>query len=209
MPVMRLAVLALVLACGCDALANSDYVGEPMFALTGTFASAPADPVGGIALEWQDPAGPGGPGIASTIVPVSVAFPATFHVAVPGPPPQIARFSFGDSDVELAEAYVYVVADASSPQVVPRGSDRTHALVYASGDVAAGTLAADYLGGAVGKGYHLRAYSPAATTAPGQGAMVERCVATGGTRAACTTRRAYRLDEVSDGDPLRIAVMAP
>jgi len=209
MPVMRFVLLAML--CACDSLASADYVGEPMFSLTGTFAAAPApaDPLGGVALVWQDPAGPGGPGIASTIVPVSVEFPATFKVAVPGPPPQIARFAFGDSDVELAEAYVYVVADASSPQLTPRGSDRTHALIYASGDVAPGSLAADYLGGAVGKGYHLRAYSPATPPAPGQGAMIERCVATGGGRAACTTRRAYRLDDVGDSDPLRIAVMPP
>jgi len=39
------------------------------------------------------------------------------------------------------------------------GADRTHALIYTSADVAAGTLAAMYLGGPVTAGFHLRRYT--------------------------------------------------
>ncbi len=127
---------------GCDSLASSDYVGQPLFTLTGTFVStttAPQDPVGGLALLWQDPSSAGGPGVAATTVPVAVAFPSTFHVDVPVPPPDAARFAFPDADVTLAETYVFVVADPTAAQLEPCGTDHGHALIYASADVIAST----------------------------------------------------------------------
>ena len=208
---MRCLVVVGLLA-GCDSLASNDYVGEPLFRITGTFDAAqhaPADPVGGIALLWQDAFGAGGPGVQPTTVPVAIEFPSTFHVDIPTPPPVEVRFTFGDADVELAEAYVYVVADPSSDPLDPRGSDRIHVLVYASGDVPAGTRAADYFGEPLAAGYHLRRFEPVMVPATAQAELIERCVASGALRPACTARRGYQLQAIADDDPLRIAVTPP
>ena len=205
---MRRLALAVCLL-GCDSLAGKDYVGEPLFTLTGSFtatSTAPDENVGGLALMWQDPIGAGGPGVAATAVPVAIAFPSTFKVDVPSPPPDAVKFSFADGDVQLAEAYVYVVVDPKAPRLVPAGADRAHVLIYASADVAPGTLAADYLGGPVSAGYHLRAFTTATTPGAAQQQMIARCV---GLAAACQTRRAYQLAPVADDAPLRIAVTPP
>jgi len=202
-------LLAVALA-GCDPLAGSDYVGEPLFTVHGTFASkanAPGAPVGGVALLWQDAHGAGGPGIAATAVPVSIEFPAAFDVSVPAPPPEGARFSLGGA--VLAEAYVYVVGDVNAPRTTTRGMDRDHVLVWAAGDVEAGSPEAEYVGGPMTAGYHLRRFQPVAVVAKAQAMLIERCVAGGGLRAACETRRAYQLEAITDAAPLRIEVSPP
>jgi hypothetical protein len=209
---MRAGMMIAIALAGCDSLASNDYVGDPMITLRGTFATtanAPEDPVEGVALLWQDSATADGPGVATTAVPVAIQFPATFRVDVPTPPPSAARFGFADGDVELGEAYVYVVAEPAAAELQPLGSDREHVLVYASADVAAGTLAADYLGGPLSAGYHLRRF--AAVDAPGtaQAALIAKCVAGGATSAACATRRAYQLGDSADDAPLRIVVTPP
>ena len=198
-----------LLLAACDPLASKGYVGEPMFTLVGTLSTTSPDETGGVALMWQDTGGAGGPGVAVTTVPVEIAFPSTFHVAVPLPPPDAARFAFDDSPVEIAEAYVYVVGDLGAARPSPRGLDRTHVLVYATGDVAAGTLAADYLGGPVTAGYHLRTFGEVATPGAAQQTMIDRCAASGSTRAACGVRRGYQLRETADDDYLRIVVSPP
>jgi hypothetical protein len=202
---MRRVLLAATCLTGCDSLASKDYVGEPLFTLAGSFASTPTGAVGGVALLWQDARGAGGPGVAATTVPVALAFPASFRVDVPVPPPNTVRFQLDDG-VALAEAYVYVVADAA--QLAPRGSDRGHVLVFASADVADGTLSADYLGGPISAGYHLRRFA-AGTPGTAQAQLIERCVAGGAARDACTTRRSYQLAPIGDDDPLRIVVTPP
>ncbi len=207
---MRGTIVVAVALAGCDPLAGSDYVGQPMFTLQGTFASkanAPASPVGGVALLWQDAHGAGGPGVAATAVPVAIEFPAAFDVSVPAPPPEAARFSFGG--VALAEAYIYVVADVAEPRVTTRGMDRDHVLVWAAADIDAGTPAADYLGGAMAAGYHLRRFQPASEVPAAQRQLIERCVEGGALRPACETRRAYRLEPITDAAPLRIEVSPP
>jgi hypothetical protein len=201
-------LVGLALLAGCDSLADSDYVGQPLFTLSGSFAegaNAPAGPVAGVALFWQDAHGAGGPGIAATAVPVSVAFPAAFSVAIPAPPPEAARFGFGDG-VMIAEAYVYMVGDVHAPRQTPLGSDRTHVIVWASADVAAGTPAADYLGGPITAGYHLRHFALATTVGAAQAQLIDACAATGARRSACATRRAYQLQPIIDEDRLRIEV---
>lgn len=202
---MRPALLVCLLA-GCDPVADSEYVGEPMFTLSGTFvATGKAPDVGGLALMWQDSGGAGGPGVAATTVPVEVEFPSTFRISIPLPPPAIVRFAFDDSDVELAEAYVFVVDDPDAPRPVARGLDRAHALVYASGDVVAGTQAADYLGGPISAGYHLRRYIGGEPGAA-QRTMIDRCIASGAGAPACTARRGYQLADAADDARLRIVV---
>ena len=196
-------------ACAaCDPIANADYVGAPLITLTGTFTSTTDDPVGGVALMWQDSAGAAGPGVVATALPVSVEFPATFHVQVPVPPPDSARFSFADGGPSLGEAYIYVVQDPHAAQLVPLGLERTHVLVYADGDVAPGSLAADYLGEPLTAGYHLRRFSPVTTPGTAQQALIDRCTANGDPVAACRVRRGYQLQPIADDDPLQIAVVS-
>ena len=200
-----------VFATGCDALAPSDYVGEPLFTIEGTFAAtqnAPEDPLGGVALLWQDPNGPDGPGIASTTVPVAIKFPASFKVDIPVPPPIEARFAFGDGDVTLAEAYVFVV-ESKDGHSVPLGGERVHVVVWASDDVASGSLAADYLGGPISAGYHLRTFNAVTAAGTAQSAMISRCVASGAAQRACDVRRGYQLATASDHDRLSITVSPP
>lgn len=204
---MRRVLIACVLA-GCDPLADSSYVGDPLFTLVGTLAAAPGESADGIALMWQDPTGARGPGLATTALPVAIEFPATFRVAVPVPPPDEARFTFSDSPVAIAEAYVFVVADPQAPRPIARGVDRTHVLVYATGDVEAGTLAADYLGGPLRAGYHLRRFTPVTAVTPAQAQMIERC-ATTSLASACSARRSYALVAADDGEQLRIVVAPP
>jgi hypothetical protein len=205
---MRSTVLVTLALAGCDSFAGSDYIGEPLIVLAGSFApsSTPSEHVGGIALLWQDAEGAGGPGKASMAVPVSIEFPAAFHVAVPAPPPEEVRFGFADGPA-LAECYVYVVADAASPHPTRfLGSDRTHALIYAEASVEPGTAAADYLGGPVGPGFHLRRYVATDTPSHAQAELIDRCVAGGDPPAACAARRHYQLAATSDAEPLRIVL---
>jgi hypothetical protein len=198
-------VLLVCLLAGCDPLASPSYVGEPMFVLGGTLAGVSDDP-GGMALMWQDTASAAGPGIAVTHLEVQLEFPAKFRATVPLPPPDAARFAFDDG-VELAEAYVHAVADPDAPRPLSRGLDRARVLVWASADVAEGTQAAAYLGGAMTKGYHLRRYTSGAA-GEAQRVMIERC-AQAATRALCETRRAYNLAPADDAEPLRIVVVRP
>src|SRR5262245_1600438 len=170
-------VFLLVLAA-CDPLAGRDYVGEPLITVTGTFAptsAAPSDPVGGVALMWQDPDGAGGPGKAATSVPVAIEFPASFSIAVPTPPPDGVALVFGDGSA-VAEAYIFVVGDIGEAHPTRLlGADRAHALIYAPSDINDGSAAAAYLGGAVSAGYHVRRYTGADAPPPAQAEAVTRC----------------------------------
>jgi hypothetical protein len=202
---MRRGVIVLAsLLAGCDSLADTNYVGEPMFRLTGTLVTATKDSpaAGGLALAWQDTGGAGGPGVATTVVPAKTGL-ATVQIAIPLPPPAAARFAF--DDVELAEAFVLLVEDPDAPRPVSLGIARDRVVVFASGDVADGTQAADYLGGPITAGYHLRKVVQGAP-GPSQQIMIDRCVLAGATPAACTTRRNYQLAPADDAEPVRIVV---
>jgi hypothetical protein len=178
-----------------------------MFSLTGTLVTATRQTpeAGGIALAWQDPGGAGGPGVATTIVPAETELPATVRIAVPLPPPPAARFAFDDSDVELAEAFVLLVDDPALPRPTPQGIARDRVLVFATGDVAEGTQAANYFGGAMPAGYHLRKLGHG-ELGTAQRLMIDRCVASGAAQAACNARRDYQLEPADDGGAVRIVV---
>lgn len=200
-----LVTFALVLS-GCDPLASSDYVGEPMFRISATLVTATkqSPDAGGIALAWQDPGGAGGPGIATTVVPVQTRLDG-MTISVPLPPPLAARFAFDDGDVELAEAFVLLVDDAAGARPVPHGIARDRVLVFATAEVRAGSEAADYLGGPMAAGYHLRKLGHGALGVAQQ-QMIERCVAAGATRGACAARRDYQLEPADDAGDVRIVV---
>ena len=118
------------------------------------------------------------------------------------PPPAAAQFSF-EVGIDVAEAYVFVVENTGSDHVTPLGGERTHAVVWASADVPSGSLAADYLGGPVAAGYHLRTFVPIGTVGAAQAQMIARCV---GDKRACEVRRAYQLSVSGDRDRLSITV---
>ena len=207
---MRTVFLVLAIAA-CDPLAGRDYVGEPLITLTGTFAptsSAPSNPVGGVALMWQDPDAAGGPGKAATSVPVAMEFPASFSIAVPTPPPDGVALVFSDGST-IAEAYVFVVGDVGEAHPTKLlGADRAHALIYAPGDIADGSAAAAYLGGAVSAGYHVRRYTGADTPPPAQAEPVAQCLKHDPVDA-CKVRRSYQLAATGDDEPLRIVLWPP
>jgi len=208
---MRTAILTATVLAACDPLASRDYVGEPLITLQGTFATSAASSsdLGGVALMWQDPDGAGGPGAAATAVPVAIEFPASFSIAVPAPPPDGVALAFGDGST-VAEAYIYVVRDATSSHPTKLlGTDRTHALIYAATDIADGTDAAAYLGGPVTAGFHLRRFVAMDAPPPAQTAAIQRCVAHGSSGPACTARRAYQLAATGDDEPLRVVLWPP
>ncbi|HUS27390.1 MAG TPA: hypothetical protein VMZ53_02745 [Kofleriaceae bacterium] len=209
-----LIVIASLLGA-CDPLADGDYVGDPMFTLQGTLVTTTkqSSTAGGVLIAWQDPGGAGGPGVATTPVSVETELPATVKLSVPLPPPPVVRFAFDDSDVELAEGFIVLVDETAGPRPVSQGIARDRVVVFATADVAEGTQAADYLGGPITAGYHLRRLvqaGPSAAAAPhvsaAQQLMIDRCVASGASLAACTARRSYQLAAVDDTDLVRIVV---
>ena len=140
-------------------------------------------------------------------VPVSIEFPAAFAVEVPAPPPDAVMFAFADN-LPLAECYVYVVGDGDALRLL--GADRTHALVYATYDVADGTAAAAYLGGPMSAGFHLRRFAATSEPSPQQATLIDRCTAGGGSHDACLARHLYQLSQpVTEDEPLRIVLYPP
>ena len=187
-------VAGLAGSAGCDSLAGSDYVGEPLFSLSGSFAlpagGARATPVGGVALLWQDAAGAGGPGVAATALPVATAPPATFHVDRPRDAAR-GRAVLARRRVELAEAYVFVVADPAAARVMPRGLDRTHVLIYANSDVAGG-LTRRRLPRRAGRARAITCARSRRSAAPGtaQQQLIARCIGRRGARTGVRRRGA-------------------
>ncbi len=139
---MRLLAVTIVVAglLGCDSLASSDYVGQPLFTLTGTFVAASSSPqgsVGGLALLWQDPASSAGRTGVSPRPPCRCR--SRFHrqfsvIDVHAPPPLTPRGSRSRTPTLAIAGGVRVRRrDPTHPRrsCEPCGaSDRGHALVY-------------------------------------------------------------------------------
>lgn len=205
---MMAVVLVGVVAIGCTPLADQSYAGEALFTMAGTFSAtrAPIEVDARIALLWQDWETAGGPGIETTPIPFTVGTFGSFRaqlVAVPGAP---ARFAFADDGPVLAEAYLHVVlANPVATSDQDLGQELGHAVVYADRDVSGGD-AADYLGGPMAAGYHLRRLTVTDQPGAAQRSLIERCAARTGDRPACTSRRGYQLGAVDDAEPLRITL---
>jgi hypothetical protein len=198
----------LLAALGCEPLADRSYVGEPLFLLEGTLSEAirPLQVDAELALLWQDPETAGGPGLDATAIPFTIGSLGAFTASVPVPPRSLVRFRFDDGGPELAEAYVHMVTGVPvTTSALDLGLDLGHAVIYADGDVEGGD-AANYLGGPVTAGYHLRRFTITATPGPAQRQLIEHCVARTGDRAACEARRGYQLDASDDSAALRITL---
>jgi hypothetical protein len=203
---MRWAVLLIVLVSGCEPLVDATYTGRPLFQLSGTLSAAtrPYQVDARLALLWQDARTAGGPGVATVAIPCEFGALGAVSAEVPAQPPDAAWFAFDDGGPRLGEAYIHVVTHVPiTTSDVDLGLDPMHALIYAEADVAGGA-AADYLGGDVTAGYHLRRFSLTATPGAAQRQLIERCVASTGDRVSCEARRGYRLDPVDDATPLHI-----
>ena len=204
----------LSIASACDAYTDASYAGEPLLAVNGMFVSVQGTSLrGDMALLWQTTSyvGVGSP----TRVPYSIEFPASFTIELIEPPPSAVVMQFDAAgEPEFAEGYVFVVPAAGDPGPAQTlGTDYEHAIVYAGSDVAAGTLAADYLGAPMSAGYHLMSWI-AGDPKPTQKMLIDRCIAEAAaagiadSTARCTALRRYSLEPAPPTAILHVSLMA-
>lgn len=182
---MKLALASLALLA-CDAQVDGDYAGEPLVRLHGTaIGFAPADVADGAAVHWNPQRGPDLSAGPTTALPMEAVPPSGLSVLVLGEPPPDAYFAFDAPSPRIAEGTLLLTHDDARV-----GNTIDTVLVYVDGAVAAGSLAADYLGGTPAAGFHL--YYVQATVEPGaaQAYLATRC----GGGAACSDPRRYRLE---------------
>lgn len=152
----RLTACAALLAAACDPQATTDYAGEPMAQVRGVMSSAVTEVPDGLVpiIFWQGSS-------YGTQVDVVVRFPSSFTLDLYQPPPDEALFDFpamSDRPDEIRlgfgsiELLPFAVAEDGR---YPLGVAERHMLLYAEGDMAAGTLGADYVGAVLPAGYHL------------------------------------------------------
>jgi hypothetical protein len=163
----RFPSLLLVAAAlgACDAVAPSDYPGEPLLSLRGQVRSSGPLPPLEAAMLWQrgEPPSSDDQELA-TRAPVETGFPAWFTVHLYQPPPLAARRSLGPGEPTwaraLAAALPYGIAKVQSPGAGAAsnpgyGIDPDHWVLYLAEDVPAGSLTEWWLQAALPKGFHL------------------------------------------------------
>jgi hypothetical protein len=185
---MKLAA-ALLLVAACDAQVDGTYAGEAYVRLRGVAVAFDADvAIDGAMARWTSQSGAQLDAGPTTPLPLEWSPPA-LAVPVVSLPPDDARFGFAGEPARIAEATLFVT---HGDKVVGEALDI--ALVYVDADVAAGSMAANYLGGAVASGFHLRDVRPTANLTPAQADLALRC----GDTAACEQPRLYRLVPIPD-----------
>jgi hypothetical protein len=125
----------------------------------------------------------------TTALPLEAAPPPALVVPVVALPPDAASFGFDGEPARIAEGTLYLTRGGA---IVGMAID--FALIYVDGDVAPGSLAADYLGDVVAPGFHLCEVRPTASLTPAQAYFAMRC----GSTSACTEPRLYRLVPLAD-----------
>jgi hypothetical protein len=184
---LKLATAALLVAA-CDAQVDGSFAGDALVRLRGTVVGFPADAViEGAAVRWTAQGGADLAAGPTTPLPLELAPPAVV-VAVVSPPPDEAMFGFAGEPGRIAEGTLFVT---DGDAIVGEAID--FALVYVDGDVAPGSLAADYLGGIAASGFHLYDVRATASLIAAQADLAARC---GGT-VACTQPRLYRLVSIT------------
>ena len=185
---MKLAA-ALLLLAACDAQVDGSFGGDPYVRLRGVAVAFDADvTIDGAMVRWTLQSGAQLDAGPTTPLPLEWAPPALV-VPVVSLPPDGAMFGFAGEPARIAEGTLFVT---HGDRIVGEALDV--ALVYSDGDVAAGGLAANYLGGAVAPGFHLRDVRPTANLTPAQADLALRC----GDTEACEQPRLYRLVPVED-----------
>ena len=218
------AATSLVLAAlaGCDAQTDSGYLGEALVTLRGRVESSGELPPLEAAMLWQRGPPPGTDDQElATRAPVTSGFPASFILRLYKPPPDAAFRTLAAGAPRWARANAAAVPYGVAPEQIAAlpavfGAsytyDRDHWVVYVESDVPPSTLTEWWLGGALGKGYHLLRVLPL----PGclTPAELEACVAElvrrgvpdDGTSAPGTARAyckaPYRLQPTSLDEPI-------
>jgi len=183
---MRLALVLAVLAVfvACDAQVDSRYPGEPLVRLHATAAGfRPDDFADAGAVSWnaqRDAALSG----AVEALPIESAPPSSLSLLVLAAPPDDVYFGFDGEAPRLAEGALVLTRAGA---VVGEAIDA--ALVFVDGEVAPGSLAADYLGAALAPGFHLRERRATAELTRSQADLAARC----GGGDPCRAPRLYRL----------------
>jgi hypothetical protein len=178
-------VLALLLLVACDAQVDSGYAGEPVALLHATAVGfRPGDFADGAAVRWNPQIGTDLSAGPTTPLPLEPIPPSELVIPVSADPPPDAYFSFAGEAPRIAEGMLFLTSGgenvASSIDVV---------LVHVDGSVEPGGLAATYLGGVPGRGFHLAYARATAELTPAQAYLAMVC----GGGDACRTPRLYRL----------------
>ncbi len=170
------ALAALALAAGvagCDAQADREYPGEPLFTLHGQVTGTPPLPPLEAAMIWQLGSPPAmSDQVLATRVPVEATFPATFTIRLLQPPPAAARLTLLPGEVPFARgnaAAVPLGTVATQVENLPNvpqaystsyGVDVDHWVIHLEADVPPGSLTEWWLGGVLPAGYHLVRVTP-------------------------------------------------
>jgi hypothetical protein len=179
----------VVLLAACDAQVDGSYAGDAQIRLRGITVGFATDTViDGAAARWTSQTGAQLDDGPMTRLPLEFAPPAVV-VPVVSRPPGEAMFGFAGEPARIAEATLFVTDGGA---IVGEAIDV--ALVYVDGDVAPGSLAADYLGGGAAPGFHVFDVQATASLTRAQADLAARC---GGT-VACTQPRLYRLLPTTD-----------
>jgi hypothetical protein len=200
--IRRLALLGVL--AGCEPLVDPGYPGEPMARLHGTIVGVDPERVAdSVAILWNRNVGPSVPSGPIALAPLHPAFPAALTIDVLAAPPDDAFFAVAGDTARIAEGYLYLVRAGAEPPIETRDFSATavdFVLVYVDGDVAPGSLTADYLGGVLAPGYHLRDWRATLDLSPAQAYFGARCAdavsdagAVDGQVEACRAKRRYRL----------------
>ena len=159
----RVTVCAGLLAAGaCDPQATTDYAGETMARVGGVMSSGVGDVPEGLLpmIMWE------GVGVG-TLIDVDIAFPARFQIEFRQPPEEGAMIdlpagSDRPGEVRLAIGGIELLPfGVTEDGRYPIGLAQHHLIVYAEGDMAAGTLGAELIGAALPSGYHVVKVIPA------------------------------------------------
>jgi hypothetical protein len=201
---MRAHVVLVLALAACNPQADGDYPGEAIAVLPGSVASPGGVVVDGMDIYWQG-VDPRGPGALKSPLPVRTLFPSGFEASLIAPPPSGAPLQL-DGETRFAEGYLFAL-QWKRGELVPAGTDYRHALVWAESDVLAGTTTAAYLGGPIGKGFHVMRWTATATPSGAQQILVARCVAAAradgwdeaAATLACRSTRSYQLSEEPEG----------
>lgn len=171
---MRATPLILLLL-GCQPLADPSYRGEVLGLVAGTISSeiTPPPPAEVLLLwiSWKSDPGT----VLGTRAAVEGSFPSRFQVELYDPPPDAALNVLPPADAQRAEptlgiAWLVVLAQGASPtlhrelshadikglsQGAVLGWAEDNVMAWVSADAAAGTFAAEILGGPAARGFHL------------------------------------------------------
>ncbi|HEV7554216.1 MAG TPA: hypothetical protein VGO00_02110 [Kofleriaceae bacterium] len=185
---MKLAFAALVLAA-CDAQVDGTYAGEPLVVLHGSaIGFSSGEVTDGAAIRWNTQVGSDLTAGPTDPLPLATRPPSDLTIGIVADPSDDVRFGFDDG-THIAEGTLFLTDGDERV-----GEAIAMALVYVTGEIAPGSLAAGYLGGMPAPGYHLCDVRATAELTDAQAYFAAKC----GSDDACRQSRLYRLAVTSD-----------